>query len=149
MNSIKEIVQNYITRKFYRQGVYKMLCLFQRTGSWDIMMKRRDAMQKKLFAEVEGNYVRPFCSIPKYAIVTLQIYKLDTDEILFENHCPHERLPERFAEGVEEGVRFFASENNIQGIQVELLDGGWHESDSHQRDFMLAAMLALVKVFPK
>lgn len=106
MNSIKEIVQNYITRKFYRQGVYKMLCLFQRTGSWDIMMKRRDAMQKKLFAEVEGNYVRPFCSIPKYAIVTLQIYKLDTDEILFENHCPHERLPQRFAEGVEEGVRF-------------------------------------------
>ena len=71
-------------------------------------------MQKKLLAEVEGNYVRPFCSIPKYAIVTLQIYKLDTNEILFENHCPHERLPERFAEGVEEGVRFFASENNIQ-----------------------------------
>lgn len=64
-------------------------------------------MQKKLLAEVEGNYVRPFCSIPKYAIVTLQIYKLDTNEILFENHCPHERLPERFAEGVEEGVRFF------------------------------------------
>lgn len=85
------------------------------------MMKRRDAMQKKLLAEVEGNYVRPFCSIPKYAIVTLQIYKLDTDEILFENHCPHERLPERFAEGVEEGVRFFASENNIQGIQVETM----------------------------
>jgi hypothetical protein len=46
-------------------------------------------------------------------------------------------------------VRFFASENNIQGIQVELLDGGWHESDSHQRDFMLAAIFALVKVFPK
>ncbi len=106
-------------------------------------------MQKKLLAEVEGNSVRPFCSIPRYALVTLQIYKLDTNEILFENHCPHERLPERFAEGVEEGVRFFASENNIQGIQVELLDGGWHESDSHQRDFMLAAMSALVKVFPK
>ena len=106
-------------------------------------------MKKELLAEVEGCYVRSCCSIPKYGIVTLQIYRIDSQEILFENHCPPERLPERFAEGVEEGVYYFASEHGIQGIQVELLDGGWHESDSHKRDFMFAAMLALFKVFPQ
>ena len=77
------------------------------------------------------------------------VYRIDSQEIRFENHCPPERLPERFAEGVEEGVYYFASEHGIQGIQVELLDGGWHESDSHKRDFMFAAMLALFKVFPQ
>ncbi|MDE6916508.1 MAG: hypothetical protein K2P39_06900 [Lachnospiraceae bacterium] len=106
-------------------------------------------MQMKLLAEVEGSYVRPICSIPKYAIVTLRVYRIDTDEILFENHCPNERLPERFVQGVEEGVRFFASENGIRGIQVNLLDGGWHESDSNKRDFMFAAVFALFKVFPR
>ena len=82
-------------------------------------------MKKELLAEVEGCYVRSCCSIPKYGIVTLQIYRIDSQEIRFENHCPPERLPERFAEGVEEGVYYFASEHGIQGIQVELLDGGW------------------------
>jgi len=54
-------------------------------------------MKKELLAEVEGCYVRSCCSIPKYGIVTLQIYRIDSQEIRFENHCPPERLPERFA----------------------------------------------------
>ena len=50
--------------------------------------QRRAIMKKELLAEVEGRYVRSCCSIPKYGIVTLQIYRIDSQEIRFENHCP-------------------------------------------------------------
>ncbi len=102
---------------------------------------------RKFLAEVEGRYVRQASSIDHYAIVKLRIYMIDTDAVLFENHCSEEQLPQRFAVGVEKAVQYYAAEHNISRIQVCLFDGEWQEYDSSEMDFILATLKALFELF--
>ncbi len=102
---------------------------------------------RKFLAEVEGRYVRQVSSIDHYAIVKLRIYMIDTDAVLFENHCSEEQLPQRFAVGVEKAVQYYAAEHNISRIQVCLFDREWQEYDSSEMDFILATLKALFELF--
>ena len=72
---------------------------------------------------------------------------IDTDAVLFENHCSEEQLPQRFAVGVEKAVQYYAAEHNISRIQVCLFDGEWQEYDSSEMDFILATLKALFELF--
>ncbi len=102
---------------------------------------------RKFLAEVERRYVRQASSIDHYAIVKLRIYMIDTDAVLFENHCSEEQLPQRFAVGVEKAVQYYVAEHNISRIQVCLFDGEWQEYDSSEMDFILATLKALFELF--
>lgn len=105
-------------------------------------------MEKKLLAEVDGRYVRQ-TGLGHYGVVGLQIYTIDVNEVLFQNCCPPEQIPERFAAAVERRVYDFAEESGITNLLVCLVSGWWHEYDSHEKDFDIATLLALWKVFPK
>ncbi len=98
-------------------------------------------------SEIEGRYIHQSFSIDHYATVKLQIYRMDMEEVVFENHCTFEQLPKKFAVGVEMAVQDYLSEHNIADIQVCLLDGNWHEYDSSERDFYIATLLALFEIF--
>lgn len=102
---------------------------------------------RKFLAEAEGRHIRQASSIDHYAIVKLRIYMIDTDAVLFENHCSEEQLPQRFAAGVEKAVQYYAKEHNISKIQVCLLDGEWQEYDSSEMDFIFATLKALFELF--
>ena len=106
-------------------------------------------MNKRLLTEVEKRYMKQASSLDHYAIVVLQIYEIDTEEVLFENLCTSEQLPQRFADGVETGLHQFAESSGISGILVCLKDAVWHEYDSSDRDFSIATLMALYDVFPR
>lgn len=105
-------------------------------------------LNRKFLAEVEERHVRQASSIDHYAIVKLRIYTIDTDAVLFENHCLEEQVPQRFAVGVEKAVQYYTAEYNISGIQVCLLDGEWQEYNSSEMDFTLATLKVLFELFP-
>ena len=106
-------------------------------------------MEKKLLAEAEGRYVRQSSSVDHFAIVKLQVYAIDTEEVVFQNCCTPEQLPTRFVNAVEKQVCDFSMESGILKLLVCLTDAGWHAYDSHEQDFNIATLLALLKIFPK
>ena len=106
-------------------------------------------MNKRLLTEVEKRYIKQASALDHYAIVMLQIYEIDTEEVCFENLCTPEQLPERFADGVETGLHQFAELSGISGILVCIKDAVWREYDSSDGDFCMATLMALYDVFPR
>ena len=106
-------------------------------------------MEEKLLAETEGHYIRQTFTLGHFAVVMLQIYTIDAEEVVFENHCTPEQLPKEFVDFVKKGVHDFATESGISGILVCLADAMWHQTDSMELDFSMAAIMALQKVFSK
>lgn len=106
-------------------------------------------MEKKFIAEIEERYIRQSSALDHYAIVTIQIYTITTNEVIFENHCTPEQLPEKFVGFVEKSVFDYTAQLNITGILVCLTDAVCRQYDSSGMDFSMATLKALLKIFPQ
>ncbi len=98
-------------------------------------------------ARAEGRFIRQTGGRGQYGHVFLSLTPLPADSgIVFENKIVGGAIPKEFIPPVEKGVREAAA-SGILGyplvdLEVALVDGSYHEVDSSERAFQIAASLA-------
>ncbi len=97
-------------------------------------------------ARAQGKYVRQSGGRGQYGDVTLEIGPCD-QYLVFEDATKGGVVPQQFVPAVEQGVRE-AMESGVLGgypmtnLQVRLVDGSFHEVDSSDLAFKIAASMA-------
>jgi elongation factor G len=98
-------------------------------------------------ARAEGRFVRQSGGRGQYGDVWLELEPLPAgSDIVFENKIVGGVIPKEFIPAVEKGVRE-AAQTGIMGfpmvdVLVRLVDGSYHEVDSSERAFHIAASMA-------
>ena len=98
---------------------------------------------------VEGKYIRQTGGRGQYGHVVIEFEPIAADrELEFENRITQGRIPENFIPPVEAGLREAMRAGGprgypVVGIRARLVDGSYHEVDSSDVAFKLAAMQAL------
>jgi len=97
-------------------------------------------------ARAEGRFVRQSGGRGQYGHVLLEVEPLPAgDGVVFENKIVGGVVPKEYIPAVERGVRE-AAETGIMGypmvdLLVRLVDGSYHEVDSSERAFQIAASM--------
>ncbi|MEW6386110.1 MAG: elongation factor G [Thermodesulfobacteriota bacterium] len=97
-------------------------------------------------ARAEGRFVRQTGGRGQFGHVWLELKPLPAGSgLVFENKIVGGVVPREFIPAVERGVREAAA-SGLQGyplidLQVDLVDGSYHEVDSSERSFQIAASL--------
>jgi elongation factor G len=97
-------------------------------------------------ARAEGRFVRQTGGRGQFGHVWLELKPLPAGSgLIFENKIIGGVVPREFIPAVERGVREAAA-TGLQGyplidLQVDLVDGSYHEVDSSERSFQIAASL--------
>jgi hypothetical protein len=96
----------------------------------------------------EGRYVRQFAGAAEYGHVRIRIYPSPPGSgLLFKNEMTGGAIPKEFLPAVEQGLRE-AVRRGIEGgflvedIQIDLVDGSFHDVDSSENAFRIAAAMA-------
>ncbi len=99
--------------------------------------------------ECQGDFIRQDGGHPRYAKVGLKLEPLSADQtFLFENQVDSEELPEEFVASVRLGVIESLLAGPLAGypmigVKVLVISADWHEADSDEIAFKLAAANAL------
>ena len=99
-------------------------------------------------SEVEGKHIKQSGGHGQYGHVIVRFEPLDPGAgIVFENKVVGGRVPKEYIPAVEEGIREAADNGVLAGYPVIdfkaiLLDGSYHEVDSSELAFKIAAMNA-------
>ena len=99
-------------------------------------------------SEVEGKHIKQSGGHGQYGHVIVRFEPLDPGAgIIFENRVVGGRVPKEYIPSVEEGIREAADNGVLAGYPVidfkaTLLDGSYHEVDSSELAFKIAAMNA-------
>ncbi|HBU70389.1 MAG TPA: elongation factor G [Elusimicrobia bacterium] len=107
----------------------------------------RETIKKKV--EVEGKYIRQTGGRGQYGHVYLTIEPLEAGKgFEFENDIVGGAIPKEYIPAVEKGVKEALSSGAIAGytlvdLKVTLTDGSFHEVDSSEMAFKIAASMAL------
>jgi elongation factor G len=97
-------------------------------------------------ARAEGRFVRQTGGRGQYGHVWLTVEPLPAGSgVIFENKIVGGVVPKEYISSVERGVRE-AAQTGIMGypmvdIQVQLVDGSYHEVDSSERSFLIAGSM--------
>ncbi len=101
---------------------------------------------------VENRFIRQSGGRGQYGHVILEVEPLDSteEELIFESNIVGGVIPKEYIPAVEEGVREAMSTGVIAsypliGVKVKLVDGSYHEVDSSEIAFKIAASQALKK----
>jgi valyl-tRNA synthetase len=100
-------------------------------------------------AEAEGKYIRQVGATGNYAHVRLCISPNSTGKgFAFSNETDSNTLPERFIQPIKEGIQEAMRGGVVEGhplvdVKVSLIDGSYHEVDSNEMAFRIAASIAL------
>ncbi len=99
-------------------------------------------------AEAEGKYIRQSGGRGQYGHVRLRVKPLEQGEgFVFVNSIRGGIIPQEFIPATEKGVREALEKGVIAGykvvdVEVELFDGSFHEVDSSEAAFKIAASMA-------
>jgi hypothetical protein len=97
----------------------------------------------------EGRYVRHLVGGGEYGHVRLRISPSPTGSgLLFRNEITGGAIPNEFIAAVEQGVREAARDAIacwflVEDIEIALVDGSYHDVDSSEKAFRIAAVLAV------
>jgi valyl-tRNA synthetase len=100
-------------------------------------------------AEGEGKYIRQTGGAGNFGHVRLRVAPNQPGEgFVFSNETNSQTLPEQFIQPIREGVQEAMRGGVLQGhplvdIKVTLIDGSFHEVDSNEMAFRIAAGMAL------
>ncbi|HPS28305.1 MAG TPA: elongation factor G [Candidatus Paceibacterota bacterium] len=103
-------------------------------------------------AEAEGKYIKQSGGKGQYGHVWLKIEPLADKEFEFINAIKGGVIPQEFIPAVKKGVietldRGILAGYPVKNIQVTLYDGSYHEVDSSEMAFKIAASMALQEGF--
>lgn len=95
-----------------------------------------------------GKYIKQSGGRGQYGHVVLNISPLEGTDYIFENHIVGGVIPKEYIASIEAGIKDTMEKGVILGypltnIKVELIDGSYHEVDSSELAFKLAASFAL------
>jgi elongation factor G len=95
-----------------------------------------------------GKYIKQSGGRGQYGHVVLQVSPLEGADFVFENKIVGGVIPREFISSIEAGVRETLEKGVILGyplinLKVELVDGSYHEVDSSELAFKLAASMGL------
>jgi elongation factor G len=99
-------------------------------------------------AEAEGRYVRQTGGRGQYGHVKLRVRPSERDRgLVFENKVVGGAIPREFMSAVQAGVREVMDTGVLAGypmsdVQVEVYDGSYHDVDSSEMAFKIAASMA-------
>ncbi|MGA2436903.1 MAG: valine--tRNA ligase [Acidobacteriaceae bacterium] len=100
-------------------------------------------------AEAEGKYIRQVGGTGNYGHVKLRVSPNEAGKgFAFSNETAPHTLPERFIQPIREGIQEALRGGVVEGhplvdITVALFDGSYHETDSNEMAFRIAASIAL------
>jgi elongation factor G len=95
-----------------------------------------------------GKYIKQSGGRGQYGHVVLQISPLEGADFVFENKTVGGVIPKEYIPSIEAGVRETLEKGVVLGfplinIKVELMDGSYHDVDSSELAFKLAASMGL------
>ena len=95
-----------------------------------------------------GKYIKQSGGRGQYGHVVLQISPLEGADFVFENKTVGGVIPKEYISSIETGIRETLEKGVVLGyplinIKVELMDGSYHEVDSSELAFKLAASMGL------
>lgn len=99
-------------------------------------------------ARGEGRYARQTGGTGQYAGVKIHIYPGQPGSgFVFENQIVGGAIPVEFISAIEQGLREAAAAGvpagcSVEDVRVELVDGSYHDIDSSEAAFRLAATIA-------
>jgi elongation factor G len=106
----------------------------------------RETITKKVIGV--GKYIKQSGGRGQYGHVVLQISPLDGTDYIFENKTVGGVIPREYISSIESGIKETLEKGIVLGyplinIKVELIDGSFHEVDSSELAFKLAASIGL------
>ena len=106
----------------------------------------RETITKKVIGT--GKYIKQSGGRGQYGHVVLQVSPLEGVDYVFENKTVGGVIPREYISSIEAGIRETLEKGIILGyplinIKVELIDGSFHEVDSSELAFKLAASIGL------
>ncbi len=113
----------------------------------------REAIQKPV--KVEGKYIRQSGGRGQYGHVVVQFEPLSLDKTFeFEDKTVGGVIPRQYIPAVEEGIREALQVGvlagyPVVGVKATLIDGSYHEVDSSEMAFKIAASMAFKEAMEK
>jgi elongation factor G len=98
--------------------------------------------------DAEGRYIHQSGGRGQYGVVRLEVGPNEPGKgFAFENRTSNAVIPQGFIPSIERGILKAMQEGLLAGfpmtdIRVAVVDGKYHEVDSHKRDFEIAASIA-------
>ncbi len=95
-----------------------------------------------------GKYIKQSGGRGQYGHVVINILPFESAEVVIENKIVGGAIPREYISSIETGIRETMEKGIVLGypmvdIKVELIDGSYHEVDSSELAFKLAASMAL------
>jgi elongation factor G len=111
----------------------------------------RETITKEMTAE--GRFIRQSGGHGQYGVVTLKLQP-SASGINIVNEIKEGRIPKEFYPAIEQGIKESVDTGVLAGypinnISVEILDGSFHEVDSSELAFKIAATIAFREAFMK
>ena len=112
----------------------------------------RETIRKKV--QAEGKHKKQSGGHGQYGHVKVEFEPCDSEEMVFEERVFGGSVPKNFFPAVEKGLRDCMDHGLLAGYPVvnmkaTLYDGSYHEVDSNELSFKMAARLAYKDGFPK
>ena len=101
----------------------------------------------------EARFIRQTGGRGQYGIVTIRIAPhKESDEVVIENKIKEGVIPREFIPAIKQGIRELAETGIYMGypivnVEVTILDGAYHPTDSSDISFKIAAQMALRDAF--
>jgi elongation factor G len=111
----------------------------------------RETITKEMTAE--GRFIRQSGGHGQYGVVTLKLQPV-VSGIYITNEIKEGRIPHEFYPAIEQGIKESIETGVLGGypinnISVEIIDGSYHEVDSSELSFKIAATIAFREAFLK
>ena len=112
----------------------------------------REKIRKKV--QAEGKHKKQSGGHGQYGHVKIEFEPCDSTEMVFEERVFGGSVPKNFFPAVEKGLRDCVERGLLAGypvvnLKATLYDGSYHEVDSNELSFKMAARLAYKDGFPK
>lgn len=104
-------------------------------------------------ATAEGRFIRQTGGHGQFGVVVVKIQPVESG-VYIVNNIKEGRIPKDFYPAIEQGIRESIESGQLAGypitnITVEVIDGAYHEVDSSELSFRIAASIAFREAFLK
>jgi elongation factor G len=103
-------------------------------------------------SKAEGKYIKQTGGKGQYGHCKIELYPAPGEGFVFENDITGGTIPKEFIKPIEQGIKEATERGILAGypvvdLRVTLYDGTYHEVDSSDMAFQIAASMGLQKVF--